>query len=120
MENADKVKLTKQKAGEIFRAYSDIDEVFITSDLQGFTEKEKADNHADYLTDKKVHHFYRNSDFEDEPNANSEEPTAESEDRTALLAEYEQLFGQKPPHNIGTTKLKEKIEEKKAELNAQN
>lgn len=134
----------KQKADEIFKVYSDIDEVFITSDLQGFTEKERAENHTDYLADKRIYGFQRNSDFEDEtpsedsgepskdgapelqsnepvvtnevPNANSEQPTANNdEERTALFAEYEQLFGQKPPHNIGTEKLRAKINEKKQE-----
>lgn len=56
----------KQKADEIFKVYSDIDEVFITSDLQGFTEKERAENHTDYLSDKRIYDFQRNSDFEDE------------------------------------------------------
>lgn len=138
----------KQKADEIFKVYSDIDEVFITSDLQGFTEKERAENHTDYLSDKRIYDFQRNSDFEDEtpnedggepsedgdpepqsnepvitnevPNANSEQPTANNdEERTALFAEYEQLFGQKPPHNIGIEKLKAKINEKKQELSVQ-
>lgn len=149
----------KQKADEIFKAYSDIDEIFITSDLQGFTEEERAKNHADYLSDKRIFDFQRNSDFEDEtpsedgsedggepsedgdpepksneptavsevPNANGEQPNADSgepiaesnkpasedEERTALFAEYEQLFGQKPPHNIGIEKLRAKINEKK-------
>lgn len=125
----------KQKANEIFKVYSDIDEVFITSDLQGFTEKERAENHTDYLADKRIYGFQRNSDFEDgtpnedggepsedgdpkphtnEPKENSEQPAAENnEERTALFAEYEQLFGQKPPHNIGIEKLRTKINEKK-------
>lgn len=105
----------KQKANEIFKVYSDIDEVFITSDLQGFTEKERAENHTDYLADKRIYGFQRNSDFEDgTPNEDGEQPTAENnEERTALFAEYEQLFGQKPPHNIGIEKLRTKINEKK-------
>lgn len=125
----------KQKANEIFKVYSDIDEVFITSDLQGFTEKERAENHTDYLADKRIYGFQRNSDFEDgtpnedggepsedgdpkphtnEPKENSEQPAAENnEERTALFAEYEQLFGQKPPHNIGIEELRAKINEKK-------
>lgn len=148
----------KAKADEIFKVYSDIDEVFITSDLQGFTEKERAESHTDYLSDKRIYDFQRNSDFEDEtpsedgsedkgepsengdpephsnepnengklPNADSGEPIAESnkpasedEERTALFAEYEQLFGQKPPHNIGIEKLKAKINGKKQELSVQ-
>lgn len=149
----------KQKADEIFKVYSDIDEVFITSDLQGFTEKDRAESHTDYLSDKRIFDFQRNSDFEDEtpsedgsenkgepsedgapepksneptavsevPNANGEQPNTDSgepiaesnkpasedEERTALFAEYEQLFGQKPPHNIGIEKLRAKINEKK-------
>lgn len=161
MENKRIIE-AKKKADDIFKVYSDIDEVFITSDLQGFTEKERAENHTDYLSDKRIYNFQRNSDFEDEtpaedsgtlnedggepsedgdpepqsnesvmtnevPNANSEQPTTDSgepiaesnkpasedEERTALFAEYEQLFGQKPPHNIGIEKLRAKINEKK-------
>lgn len=151
----------KEKADEIFKAYSDIEEIFITSDLQGFTEKEKAENHADYLSDKRIFDFQRDWKLENEtpsedggkdkgessengapepksneptavsevPNANGEqpnadsgepiaesnEPTSEDEEITALFAEYEQLFGQKPSHNIGIEKLRAKINEKKQE-----
>lgn len=158
----------KQKADEIFKAYSDIDEVFITSDLQGFTEETRAENHTDHLADKRFYRFQRDADFEDKPAQDNAEPSTEktqnagngdpsevgnepdendgepdtsgdpsntisnepnagngtpnaddTEERIALFAEYEQLFGQKPQHNIGTAKLKAKINKKKEELKVQ-
>lgn len=121
MENEKKGTLTeaymkvleeaRAKAKEIFTAYSDIDEIYITSDMQGFTDEIRAENHADKLKDKQIHHFYRFSDFE--------EKTQEDEEREDLLEEYEQLFNSKPPHNISTKKLKEKISAKKKELDNQ-
>lgn len=105
---ADALEKSRGKAKEIFTAYSDIDEIYITSDLQGFTDKIRAENHTDNLKDKQIHHFYRFSDFEDK--------TQEDEEREDLLEEYEQLFNSKPPHNIGTKTLKEKISAKKKEL----
>lgn len=104
-KKANELEQAKQKADTIFTAYSDIDEVYITSDLQGFTDEIRAENHADTLKDKKIHHFQRTSDFE--------APNPEDAEKEALLEEYEQLFGSKAPHNIGTKKLREKIAEKK-------
>ncbi|MBT0550307.1 hypothetical protein [Riemerella anatipestifer] len=47
------------EAKKIFENYPKLEEVYITSDLQGFKELEKAENQATYLTDKKVHYFQR-------------------------------------------------------------
>ncbi|MCU7558838.1 hypothetical protein N4T42_00795 [Riemerella anatipestifer] len=47
------------EAKKIFENYPELEEVYITSDLQGFKELEKAENQAAYLKNKKVHHFKR-------------------------------------------------------------
>ncbi|AQY20993.1 hypothetical protein OKE68_08430 [Riemerella anatipestifer] len=52
-------EFAKAEAEKIFKNYPELEEVYITSDLQGFKELEKAENQATYLTDKKVHYFQR-------------------------------------------------------------
>ncbi|MCU7571542.1 hypothetical protein N4241_10540 [Riemerella anatipestifer] len=52
-------ELAKAEAEKIFENYPELDEVFVTSDMQGFTEIEKAENHASYLEDKKIQTFRR-------------------------------------------------------------
>lgn len=107
----------EKTAKRIFEVYSEIDKIYITADGQGFTAKEKADNHAAYLSDKEIKCFNRNEVKVDaEPNEIIELKDKEQDDeRAALLAEYEELYGQKANPNIGTEKLKARIEEKKAE-----
>lgn len=53
------LELARAEAEKIFKNYPELEEVYITSDMQGFKELEKAENQATYLTDKKVHHFNR-------------------------------------------------------------
>ncbi|MCU7543519.1 hypothetical protein [Riemerella anatipestifer] len=53
------LELATAEAKKIFENYPELDEVFITSDMQGFKEIEKAENQASYLKNKKVHHFKR-------------------------------------------------------------
>ncbi|MCW0493062.1 hypothetical protein [Riemerella anatipestifer] len=52
-------EFAKAEAEKIFKNYPELEEVYITSDMQGFKELEKAENQATYLTDKKVHYFQR-------------------------------------------------------------
>ncbi|AKQ39405.1 hypothetical protein AS87_03480 [Riemerella anatipestifer Yb2] len=52
------------EAKKIFENYPELEEVYITSDLQGFKELEKAENQAAYLKNKKVHHFKRKYVFQ--------------------------------------------------------
>ncbi|MRM82981.1 hypothetical protein [Riemerella anatipestifer] len=52
-------EFAKAEAEKIFKNYPELEEVYITSDLQGFKELEKAENQATSLTDKKVHYFQR-------------------------------------------------------------
>lgn len=130
----------ENKAKEIFDIYEDLNEIYMTADLQGFTEEHKAEAHTAYLNTKSIQRYKRaemnlpkarstaelDVDAKDEASkededGGSEDKGEDSEDnkqdedseREALLAEYEALFGQKAPHNIGTAKLISKIEEKK-------
>lgn len=106
----------EKTAKRIFEVYSEIDKIYITADGQGFTAKEKADNHAAYLSDKEIKCFNRSEVETEEPNViNPLDANGQEDDRAALLAEYEELYGQKANHNIGTEKLRAKIEAKKAE-----
>lgn len=105
----------------IFAAHKNLEEIFITTDGQGFTEETKADDHARYFKDKSVKHFKRGfdetfKDDEDETKA-SELQKADDGERAALVEKYEELFGKKPNHNTGVDKLKTQIAEKEDELN---
>ncbi|MFX1793006.1 hypothetical protein JZ905_09385 [Riemerella anatipestifer] len=53
------LELATAEAKKIFENYPELEEVYITSDMQGFKELEKAENQAAYLKNKKVHHFKR-------------------------------------------------------------
>ncbi|MCU7539537.1 hypothetical protein [Riemerella anatipestifer] len=53
------LELATAEAKKIFENYPELEEVYITSDMQGFKELEKAENQAAYLKNKKVHHFNR-------------------------------------------------------------
>jgi len=105
------------KAKEMMDAHG-LSEVFVCTDKQGFTEKERANDHSRYLADKTVHHF----EADKSPKVLTENTTLTSkqnnEEREQLFARYEELFGKKPAHNIGSEKLKASIEEKEAELKA--
>ncbi|MDY3526169.1 hypothetical protein PG310_10785 [Riemerella anatipestifer] len=53
------LELATAEAKKIFENYPELEKVYITSDMQGFKELEKAENQAAYLKNKKVHHFKR-------------------------------------------------------------
>ncbi|WP_018675540.1 hypothetical protein [Riemerella columbina] len=131
-------ELAKAEAENIFKNYPELEEVYITSDMQGFKELEKAENQATYLKDKKVHHFNRtdlqpsvsvlektNEQDEDPADDNAPEDTdldnaedqadedtkTEEDERAKLMAKYEQKHGKKAPHNIGMEKLRASVED---------
>lgn len=110
---ANEVKI-KAKAQEIIKSRK-LDEVFLTADLQGFTNKQRAENHAVYQKDKKVYHF-RKSDFFTPEKVEDKPEDRPDDEREQLVERYEQLFEKKPAHNIGIEKLKEKIAEKEQQL----
>jgi len=102
------------KAQEMMHIHN-LEEIHLTTDGQGFTEKERADAHSTILANKDVFTFYR------ERVAKQEEPviadtTDTDNERAELLVKYEELFGKKAAANIGIKKLKENIEAKEAEL----
>lgn len=105
----------------IFTAHKAIDEIFITSDGQGFTDEEKAKDNARYHQDKTVKHFERGFEASYQDDEGNQEPAKTHEDdaeRQKLVEEYTELLGKKPNHNTGTEKLKSAIADKKAELEA--
>ena len=129
------------KASEMIKAHG-LDEVYLTSKGEGFTELHRAENAANYLKDKKIFHFVKSKEavakieIEDIDEDNHEgkevlnvsteattnieteetEEDNQEDERTALVAKYELLFNKKPAHNIGVEKLKTQIAEKEAEL----
>ncbi|MDY3363841.1 hypothetical protein [Bergeyella sp. RCAD1439] len=114
------LELATAEAKKIFENYPELEEVYITSDMQGFKELEKAENQAAYLKNKKVHHFKRKdfrqkifvseADIQTEDQA-GEETKAEDDERAELMAKYEAKHGKKAPHNIGLGKLRASVED---------
>lgn len=121
---AKKNSLTLALVAAMFAAHPKIDELFVTSDGQGFTTEQKAMEHARYLKDKEVAKHQRDVKVTDEnpedenpedenpedENPEGENPEDENPDRESLLAQYEELFGRKASHNISDEKLKERVE----------
>ncbi|MDM1074202.1 hypothetical protein HX001_17085 [Empedobacter brevis] len=107
------------KAREMMKAHG-LEEIFVCSDKQGFTEKERANDHSRYLSDKTVHRFTSDSvliheEGKKEP-VNEAKETKTDEERQQLAQRYEELFGKKPNHMTGVEKLKSQIQEKETEL----
>lgn len=118
----------------IFEAHNAIDEIYITADGQGFTDEEKAKDHARYHKDQTIKHFERGFEAGYQKEAESIEKlkakiasavgdkftVLEKDDteRQNLVEQYTELFGNKPNHMMGIEKLKTKIADKKAELEA--
>lgn len=99
---------------EIFKDHPELEEIHVTSDGQGFTDKNKAENQARYLKDRTIKTFAKGfeTDYVEE-----EEKTAAIElDREALAKEYEELFGKAPAHNTKAETIAAKIADKKKEL----
>lgn len=108
-------------AAAIFAAHHNLNEIYITSDGQGFTDEEKAKDNARYHKDTEVKHFQRGFEESFKDDAQDDSKKAVQEDageRESLFAQYEELFEKRPSHNIGTEKLKTQILEKKEELEA--
>lgn len=100
----------------IFKDHPELEEIHVTSDGQGFTDKTKADNQARYLKDRTIKTFSKG--FEENYVEEVEKPTVTELDREALAKEYEELFGKAPAHNTKAETIAAKIDEKKKELAA--
>ncbi len=113
-------------AKRIFKQYPDLDEIFVTSDGQGFRKENDAIQHGKYLEDKKVKHFVRSNlqaqkELEDKKETNPTPPKGKEEnkeekdedeiDRKDLLKQYAELFGKEAPTNIKTETLMDRINE---------
>lgn len=103
------------KALEMLKAHN-LDEVFVTSDGQGFTEKHRAEAQASLLKDKKIERFVKSKEAVAKIDTDETDEDTQEDERTALVAKYEILFAKKPAHNIGIEKLKIQIAEKEAEV----
>ncbi|MCP1997298.1 hypothetical protein [Flavobacterium sp. HSC-61S13] len=89
-------------------------EVFITSDAQGFKDLQRAEDHSRYLSDKNIEHYIDNN-VNTELEAETPDTDSDLNQRLELVAKYEKLFGKKPAHNLGITKLQLQIQEKEKE-----
>ncbi|MDY3338430.1 hypothetical protein PG279_04485 [Riemerella anatipestifer] len=80
------LELATEEAKKIFENYPELEEVYITSDMQGFKELEKAENQAAYLKNKKVHHFnrkdFRQKTFVSEADIQTEDQTGDKGEDT--------------------------------------
>lgn len=106
----------------IFKAHSNLEEIYVTSDGQGFTEKTKADNNAAYLKDKTIKHFERGfeqnyTDPDNDGDALKGDALKGDADleRDNLVEQYKELFGENPGHNWKAETIQKKIDDKKAE-----
>lgn len=106
----------------IFAAHPKLDEIYITSDGQGFTDPEKAKDNARYHKDNSVKHFERGFEESyvdpDEETSKDEKKDTEPTERQKNFAKYEELFGKKPASNISNEKLIAAIADKEAEIEA--
>lgn len=129
-------------ATRIFKYNPTLDEIFLTSDGQGFKEYEKAVDHSKYLGDKEIKTF-RRSDLKadakvielhpvkepENPKDDKEPEDLEESDSSEgvkgnigdkglsykeyLIEEYTELYGKPPSHNIKTETLRARIAEAK-------
>ncbi len=107
-------KQAQEIAVKLFAIHTGLDNVYITTDGQGFRDSANAEAHAQTLKDDKVFDFDRNIMPTEEP-----EPKTDKE-REALVKEYVKLFDKQPAHNIGTETLRQKIAEAKADADKGN
>lgn len=115
------MKALEQEAREIFDAHPKLQTVYVTSDGIGYEREHNANQHAKTLSNATVQKFDRaDFDFSENSDNDNEEGNSENADRERLFAEYEALSGQRPPHNIGTEKLLQKIADLKAENETKN
>lgn len=119
-----KKKETQEKlktvAKALFESNSELNEVFLCSNGQGFTDSEMAENYAKQFDDDTVYTFKREGEEESVANEKANYEGAFDyekidrellDDRAFLFARYEALEGKKAPHNIGTEKLAERVQE---------
>ncbi len=109
--------MEKQKVQEIaiklLAIHTGLDKVYITTDGQGFSDLDRAESHARTLKDDTVFDFDRHTAPIEEP-----KKVEIDKERKELITEYVELFENQPAHNIGTETLRQKIADKKAELEA--
>lgn len=103
---------------QIFTDNKNINQLFITSDGQAFTDEERAKDHARYQKDSKIEPFERGFQELSIDNKSGDDDSIDdaAAERMELISKYQELYGQKPNSNIGLQKLREKITAKENEL----
>lgn len=104
----------EDKAQEMMHIHN-LEEIHLTSDGQGFTDKERAIAHSGLQKDKTVYHYHRKAK---EVTVKTDAKVVDTE-RAELSEKYEKLFDKKPAYNMGLEKMRTAIQEKEAEVTAE-
>lgn len=137
----NKTKQNAEKAEAFLAENKNVNIVYFTSDGQMFRAEHYANSWAASLKDREIDVHIRSSNnildkFNDKLKTESaasledagstgngdsnSDATSDDDERKALEKEHIELFDTKPAYNIGLDKLKAKIAEKKAELEAES
>lgn len=130
----EKQDLTK-RADEFFKENVGADRVYFTSDGNMFRAERYAKNWAGFLTDKTISPIFKNGEQSDPivtdgagdgagaggetGGASGAGDGGSGDEREELVKRYIELFDTKPNHMTGIPKLKEKIAEKEAAIQAE-
>ncbi|MDM1093421.1 hypothetical protein [Myroides odoratimimus] len=101
----------EDKAQEMMHIHN-LEEIHVTTDGQGFTDKERAVSHSNLQKDKAVYHYHRKAK---EVTVKTDTKVVDTE-RAELSEQYEKLFDKKPAYNMGLEKMRTAIKEKEAEV----
>lgn len=101
----------EDKAQEMMHIHN-LEEIHVTTDGQGFTDKERAMAHSNFQKDKAVYHYHRKSK---EVVVKTDTKVVDTE-RVELSEKYELLFDKKPAYNMGLEKMRIAISDKEAEV----
>ncbi|MHC5353094.1 hypothetical protein ACYSNX_02725 [Myroides sp. LJL115] len=100
----------EDKAQEMMRIHN-LDAIHLTTDGQGFTDKERAITHSNLQKNKSVYFYQRKTN-----DAIKLESKEVDNERIQLSEKYEKLYNNKPRYNMGLEKLRQAIVEKESEI----
>jgi len=105
---------------QVFKNHPDLTEFFQTSDGQAFYTENAARTHARTLKNKTVVLVQKSDQPEEtKPAGKTVKLPKKNKERDELVARYAELYGKAPSANSKVETLKKRIEEKEAELKAQ-
>lgn len=118
MENTKSLNELIAVAAIVFQneKHKKVNTVYAAEDGNVFVEENRAKLHVKSKKELQYYSITRAEAVGEEPIPSDDE----NEELFALKAEYLELFGKAPHHNIGLEKLKAAIDEKKAGLKNQN